>query len=181
MVGEEYDGLSEEEKMKLLTQILPQIRSYGRLSKEVKYEMANRTWKAEMEERLKRIHPQEIPMEEGRILHLPSRTILKLNEEYSAECEVWVILYHKEFKGYRGELSGYRGELSIKKDGSFDVRHEWYEPHEFPVEIWNDTERVMRELFDAAGLEITEYEQKFVKPRYAYIEKMSKGKYKIKD
>ena len=152
MVGERYDGLSEEEK----------------------YKRADRNWKAEMEERLKRIHPQEIPMEEGRILHLPSRTILKLNEAYSTECEVWADLYHKEFKGYRGDLS-------IKKDGSFDVRHVWDEPYEFPVEIWNDTERVMRELFDAANLKIIEYEQRFVKPLFGYAEKRATGKYKIED
>ena len=152
MVGEGYDGLSEKEERK----------------------MADRSWKAEMEERLKRIHSPEIPMEGGRILHLPSRTILEPSEENSTDYEIWINLFHQEFRGYRGELS-------IKKDGSFDVRHLWRDEYERPVEIWNDTERVTRELFDAAGLEIIEYEQRFVSPLFGYAEKRATGRYKIKD
>ena len=153
MVGEGYDGVSDKEERK----------------------MADRNWKAEMEERLKRIHSPEIPMEGRRILHLPSGTILIPNKEYSTECEVWANLYHKEFK------NSYYGQLTIKEDGSFEVRHLWRDPYEFPVEIWNDTERVTRGLFDAAGLEIIEYEQRFVSPLFGYAEKRATGRYKIKD
>ena len=152
MVGEGYDGLSDKEERK----------------------MADRNWKAEMEEKLKRIHSPEIPMEGRRILHLPSGTILEPSEEASTENKLWVNLYHQEFRGYRGELK-------IKTDGSFEVRHLWREPYEFPVEIWNDTERVTRELFDAAGLEIIEYEQRFANPLFGYVEKRATGRYKIKD
>jgi len=149
-------------------------KRYGGLSEEKEYEMADRNWKAEMEERLKRIHSPEIPMEGRRILHLPSRTILIPNEGHSTESAVRVNLYHKEFEGYGGILWIYR-------DGRFDAIHIWDEPYEYPVEIWNDTERVTRELFDAAGLEIVEYEQRFLKPFSAYVEKKVIGRYKIKD
>ena len=157
MVEERYDGLSEEEK----------------------YERADRNWKAEMEERLKRIHPQEIPMKGRMILHLPSRTIL-IPEDSNSDNDVKVDLIHNEF-------GCYNGELRIRADGSFYARHVWSEKYKFPVKIWEDTERVTKDIFEAADMEIVEYTQKFISgaapttPHHAYGKTIAEGKYKIKD
>lgn len=134
----------------------------------------NMTWKSEMEEKIGKIHPKNIPKKDNMIFHLPSRTILQI-ESSDNENELTMKLIHNEF-------GCYSGRLTLKKDGTFSAEHSWSEKYIFPVRIWEETEEVTREIFGAAGLEIIEYDNSFqsgavTNPLYAYGANKVKGKY----